>query len=83
MKLPKRTTCITFRFFKDEPNHVAVQYKLWSTEQHWHPLPNEPRLEIFNLTDEEIQILPSGIPELVKPDFHAKQDFVNIKKNFR
>ncbi|XP_071151155.1 uncharacterized protein, partial [Mytilus edulis] len=55
-----------FRIFNDDTCHTTVKYKHKSTEVDWHPLHNEPPVEIFKIDQYGNQCLPPGAPEMVK-----------------
>ena len=70
-----------FRFNCDRPGHVAVSYKMWSTEQAWQPLSSDDSVEIFKLDDNGKQIIPQGEPEIVESERERKNNFQEIKSN--
>jgi hypothetical protein len=55
------------RIFKDETGHSTIKYKTSSTEEIWHPQPNEAALEIFKMDESGEQKVPVGIPYPVIP----------------
>ena len=65
----------------DRPGHVAVQTKLWSTDPEWKPGLDEEPLELFEPSNEGMQIFPTGVLELVKPHFNLRHNFEDIARN--
>ncbi len=55
---------------------MVIQSKAWSTDPEWGP-----KVEIFKIDDEERQMLPEGVPDVVEPDFFKKQDREKVVKN--
>ncbi|KAK3106903.1 hypothetical protein FSP39_002516, partial [Pinctada imbricata] len=53
-----------FRIFNDATGHTQIQYKKLSTDDQWHPSPDEKPLEIFQIQSGE-QIIPIGQPDVV------------------
>lgn len=58
-----------------------MQTKLWSTDAEWQPSPDEEPLQLFKLNEKGMQILPTGVPELVKPVFSLRQNYEDIGRN--
>lgn len=58
-----------------------MKYRNWSADD--EDLPLEHPLEIFRLNEEGQQLLPSGQPEYVEPDFNRKQDMSTIRDNLK
>lgn len=58
-----------------------MKYRNWSAED--EDLPKEQPLEIFRLNEEGEQLLPSGQPDLVEPDFNRKQDMTAVRDNLK
>ena len=65
--------------FIDRPEHVAVQYKLWSTDMEWMPDSKTEPLELFRIDSNGKQLLPEGIPNAVAPSFD-KLDLNSIRE---
>ncbi|KAK3106885.1 hypothetical protein FSP39_002061 [Pinctada imbricata] len=53
-----------FRIFNDATGHTQIQYKKLSTDDQWHPSPDEKPLEIFQIQSGG-QIIPIGQPDVV------------------
>lgn len=66
--------------YRDKPEHVAINYKNWSTDEAWQPT-SADSLEIFKVDAEGKQTTPSGRPDVVLPEFERKNNFENIKNN--
>ncbi len=60
-----------------------MQTKLWSTDDKWQSGPDEEPLELFKLDASGTQILPTGVPELVKPVFSLRQCYEDIQRNVK
>lgn len=65
----------------DRPDHVAMKTKMWSTDTEWEPNANEDPIELFKLDETGKQVLPTGTPNLVQPEFNLKQNFEDIRNN--
>ncbi|CAG2239875.1 unnamed protein product [Mytilus edulis] len=66
-----------YRIFNDAVGHTTVKFKVFSTDDVWHPSHNERPLEIFKINKGE-QALPPGFPALV--DQQLDHDFVKDLK---
>ena len=70
---------LTFRVQKDGTGHVYVQYKKLSTEDQWHPTPDERPIEIFQLDDIGCQLTPPGHPNKVNPNM-PEEDIQTLQR---
>ena len=66
----------------DRPGHVAMQFKVWSTDVHWRPKQEEPQLEIFQVDEiTKTQVIPEGRQDILDADFERKQCYEDIRLN--
>jgi len=68
----------------DRPGHVALSYKNWSTDSDWEQKTDDGEpLEILKRDAEGNQMVPSGVPDIVAPDYERKNCLDDIKKNIQ
>lgn len=65
----------------DNSGDVKMQYKHWSTDDVWLPSATSPKLEIFKLDEQGIQLLPQDMPPLVEADYERKQCLADVRNN--
>ena len=57
-------------------------YKNWSTDSEWLPrLPEDEPIEIFTKDQSGQQIIPTGEPRVLLPDFERKHNWNDVQSN--